>query len=318
MRDALSLLDMCLSLGGEVTEDSVRLVLGAADRQILFDMADAIARADAGVALAAAERLYRAGSDISVFLRDLSRHFRSLAVARICGADALTDMSGERRADYLRQAELFSQEKLLRVMDLIMRAESDTRWASSARSVLEICILKACSPADTQDVTALLERIAELENRLRGIESGQTAVRIAQAPAGAGQAGKAAREQAPSAPPPPPPVPQSEAEMWKNAVKKLRTENAALSYISRGRFEGVQDGAYRVTFAPQDSIYVTLMNADAQKQVVEALKACGAQDPRLSVGLQEDKQKRRQMERAQQSMDRLSETFGRENIQVSE
>lgn len=42
MRDALSILDMCLGYSNQVTEDLVRNVLGTSDRSFLFRFADAL------------------------------------------------------------------------------------------------------------------------------------------------------------------------------------------------------------------------------------------------------------------------------------
>ena len=81
----------------------------------------------------------------------------------VCRRTAVCRENARRCAD---QAKRFSQQRLLRVLDLCMRAEADTRWASSARSVLEIFALRACDQPEEKDMEALLERVSELEARL--------------------------------------------------------------------------------------------------------------------------------------------------------
>jgi DNA polymerase-3 subunit gamma/tau len=62
MRDALSLLDMCLSYGGGSADEAlVRDVLGAVDRGFLFAFADALLRGDAAGAVRAVDALMRSG-----------------------------------------------------------------------------------------------------------------------------------------------------------------------------------------------------------------------------------------------------------------
>ena len=319
MRDALSLLDMCLGMGGEVTEESVRLVLGAADSQILFDLAESIAAGDAAAAMGTVDRLYGMGSDVTVFLRDFGRHMRYLTTARLCGAEALTGMSAERADRYAKQAERFSVQKLTRVMENVLHAESDTRWASSPRSVLEMAVLRSCDPPETQDVTALLERIDTLESRLRAIESGAVTVRAAAAPAPAGrEAERPPREQAAGAPALPEP-PKSEAEVWKRTVAKLKAEQAQFSYVQRGRFMGVKDGAYVLAFQPQDDFYLSLINSDAARKAIgAALLACGAATGEFRAELLKDKAAEQREAQAEQSMRTLFDTFGRDNVQVSD
>ena len=317
MRDALSLLDMCLGMGGEVTEDSVRLVLGAADSQILFDLADRIADSDLAGAIGTVEKLYSMGADVSVFLRDFGRHMRCLTTARLCGAQALGGMSAERAARYEAQSQKFPPQKLLRVMEQVLRAESDTRWASSPRSVLEMAVLRACEPPEAQDVSALLERIDTLEKRLQAIESGAVAVRASAPAAAAGDAAPSRSAPAQLARIPEPP--KSEAEIWKRAVDKLRTENPQLSFLPRGRFLGVRDGAYTVAFQPQEAIYLSMLSSDAKRQLIkDALAASGASEADFRAELLKDKAAEQREQQAEQSMQTLFDTFGRENVQVSD
>ena len=318
MRDALSLLDMCLGLGGEVTEASVRTVLGAADSQTLFDLADRIGAGDQAGALQVVARLYGLGVDVSVFLRDFSRHIRSLTMARICGPEALTGMSAERAQRYAAQAADYPEQKLLRVMEYMMQAESDVRWASSARSVLEMAVIRAANPPDTMDNAALLERVETLENRLKQLESGAVTIAAPRKQA-AGEAAASAAPASEAAPVKPslPPVPQSEAEIWKNALSRVRTDGM-MSFLSQGRFLGVQDGAYTLGFPPGKDYFLTLLTDDRKRAVVEALEACGAVSPSFRVQMLEDKAAQKRKTQADESEQILIEAFGRENVQVSE
>ena len=293
----------------------MRLVLGAADSQILFDLADCIAAGDAAGAMKTVDRLYSMGSDVTVFLRDFGRHMRYLTTARLCGAGALTGMSTERAERYAKQAEAFSAQKLMRVMEYVLHAESDTRWASSPRSVLEMAVLRACDPPETQDVTALLERIDTLETRLKAIESGAVTVRAAAAPA---DKGAPAQPRTPAAPPRPEP-PKSEAEVWKRAVAKLKAEQAQLSYVQRGVFQGVREGAYVLAFQPQDEFYLSLISNDRTKKIIgDVLLACGAATGEFRAELLKDREAEQREAQAEQNMQTLFDTFGRDNVQVSD
>ena len=61
MRDALSILDMCLGYSNQVTEDLVRNVLGTSDRSFLFRFADALEKEDASAVMRMIDELMRAG-----------------------------------------------------------------------------------------------------------------------------------------------------------------------------------------------------------------------------------------------------------------
>ncbi|MHA1153350.1 MAG: DNA polymerase III subunit gamma/tau, partial [Alphaproteobacteria bacterium] len=83
VRDGLSLLDQAIALqGGEgsdvaVSADSVRAMLGLADRAQVFDLLEAVLRGQAAEALGILGTLYEVGADPVVVLRDLleASHF---------------------------------------------------------------------------------------------------------------------------------------------------------------------------------------------------------------------------------------------------
>ena len=324
MRDALSMLDMCMGLGGEITEDTVRAILGAVDRPFLFAYADTLARRDQAAALRMTEKLFAGGNDVSVFIRDLSRHVRFLAMAGAGAAEGLSGVSAETAERYREQAKLFSRERLVRLLDLLMRAEADARWASSPRAVLELCVLRACEAPEEKDLTALMERIGELEARLAQFESGQLAVRVA---APAAQEAAPARQPETTAPAVPAsgadeadePVSPDDGALWKKAADEAVRRSAMLSFLPKARFAGRTGNEWTVTFSEADSFYIQILNRPANQAVVEeSLKACGAEDPVFRAALAGEKPKKKSRPGADRSMEKLSEIFGRENIQLTD
>ena len=144
MRDALSILDMCLGYSNQVTEDLVRNVLGTSDRSFLFRFADALEKEDASAVMRMIDELMRAGREPMVFAKDVSQHLRALLIAK-CSPDdlsALLDLTQEDAQEYAQQAEKFTTTRLMHMLELFMRVETDLRWASSPRIVLENAALK--------------------------------------------------------------------------------------------------------------------------------------------------------------------------------
>ena len=86
MRDALSLLDVCLSYtDGEVTGQLARDVMGTTGRAFMFDFAAALLREEAGEALGLIDGAMRRGSDPQVFARDAAAHLRAVMLAAVAG-----------------------------------------------------------------------------------------------------------------------------------------------------------------------------------------------------------------------------------------
>ena len=110
MRDALSILDMCLGYRNDVDEELVRNVLGTSDKGFLFRFADALEAQDAAMLMSMIDELMRGGREPMVFAKDVSQHLRALLMAKCCGEDlaALLDLTQEDAAEYAEQAEAFT------------------------------------------------------------------------------------------------------------------------------------------------------------------------------------------------------------------
>lgn len=167
MRDALSLLDCCLSYtDSTVTLQLARDVLGTAGRAFMFDFADALIDFDAARALLLIDEMMNKGCDPQVFTRDVVAHLRALLLASAVGdIAALLEITPEDAARFSEQSKRVSPERLSRWMDLFIHAEPDMKWATRPRTVLELCCVRACHPEQEADA-ALSERLERMEKLL--------------------------------------------------------------------------------------------------------------------------------------------------------
>ena len=323
MRDALSILDMCMGSGEKITEEHVRAALGTADRAFLFSFADAIAGRDGEKVLRLTDELMRGGRDVQVFLKDLSAHLRLLMAALLCGpGESLPGTGGENARRCAEQAKRFSQQRLLRVLEMCMRAEADTRWAASARSVLEIFALRACDQPEEKDVEALLERVAELEQRIRDLE--QNGVRAAVPAESAKAAPKTEKPASPASKAPiETPVPAGSRppkDVWNDALKLLKkTEPAIFGPLSRAKYGGYQDGVYKASFAPEEGIFQTMLSQAERKAKIEnALRQSGGQDARFEAVALSAPPDPAAGENQEKNVNGLIDMFGRDKVQIDE
>ncbi len=145
MRDGLSALDQVLAFSDQrVTADDVSKVLGLIGRDVQFDIAETVAREDAGAILDHAARVVEAGFDLRAVCRELARLMRDLMVLRIDASRASDpDIASElERERLLALAQLYSREDLLRSFDLLAMAERDLRSSSQPRHTFEMALLK--------------------------------------------------------------------------------------------------------------------------------------------------------------------------------
>ena len=172
MRDALSILDMCLGYSSDVDESLVRRILGTSDSSFLFEYCGAMVEKDAGKIFMMIDQLMRDGKDPAVFAKDVSRHVRALLIAKTSPEDLarVMDITNEEAAEFIHQSEKMTVTRLMKTLDLYMSLETDMRYASTPRMSLENAAIKSCLKVDDTDGQALNDRIAELEREIEQLK----------------------------------------------------------------------------------------------------------------------------------------------------
>lgn len=174
MRDCLSIADQCLSFSGnKITKEDVLTVLGSVNPDFIFDFADAVIRSDAASVMKNVEQVVSGGRDLGVFIQDLTNHFRSLLFAKVMGRCAdILDCTEDTMQRYIDQAKNAGRARLERTLDELMKLQPSLKWVMRPRVLLESTLMQLCHPQEQTEVTALLDRIEELERKL---ESGSFA-----------------------------------------------------------------------------------------------------------------------------------------------
>lgn len=323
MRDALSILDMCLGYQSDVTEELVHQVLGTSDRSFLFRFAEALELEDASTVMGMIDELMRAGREPMVFAKDVSQHLRALLMALCCPDDlaALLDLTPEDAEAYVGQASHFTQTRLMRMLELFMNVETDLRWASSPRIVLENAALKACLRTQETDAAALNDRIAELEKKLSALNDQLKSGAFSPAP-GASPKPAAAKPAARKAEAPKQkvltPTGRSAAETWKEALSALkRTAPGVSGFLTQGKFAGTDGVTYRWEAPAAMPFYAEVLNKEDKRALIAAAltEAAGVESQFEASAAHADTA----ADDAESSLlSGLEETFSKQNVIVQE
>ena len=328
MRDAFSILDMCVAgaESGQITAAQTRDMLGTSDREFLFAFFQLLADRDEYGVMRKVDELMRSGREPQVFLRELSGHSRSLLTVKAVKQDAasILDVTEEDEKRYREQAEQFSEARLLKMLDLFMRAEGELRFASTPRIGLESAALHACEQSAGEDNSALLERLGDLEAKLSKLEadiaSGQLVPAAVQPAAGSVKAAAPKAETA--APPKPqlPPVPADAQGVWERVLDTIKKKEVSmLAFIKTSRFIGAKGNVYQVMIPQSDRAkYDGLMQPKRRDRISAILTEITGKPTMFEAVMETDvgsKKLDAVRENAQQS---LIDTFGRENVQIDE
>lgn len=167
MRDALSLLDQCVSFcGNSISKKDVQDVLGNIDSEILFSVSESILSGDAGMCLSLLDKVIRSGRDVSVFIGDLLIHLRYLLFAKTCGdCSEILDITEDQMSVYSKQAKKADESQILFAIEKLTDAQSKLRFFPYPRILAESALVRTCRPVDEHTLEALEARVAQLENR---------------------------------------------------------------------------------------------------------------------------------------------------------
>lgn len=145
MRDALSVLDRCLSADGKITADVVREYAGVADNRHLFRFTEMIADGDAAGCIGLLAELHGRSKDIARIIDELSMTFRDLMLCRtIPGAAQLLSAMPCDHAEIKRLAEKFTLENILRCLELLRQCADSMGKTRQRRTAAEMCFVRMC------------------------------------------------------------------------------------------------------------------------------------------------------------------------------
>ncbi len=151
MRDALSILDTCAGVGGEVTQQLVRRMAGVTDKSYLFDISDAVLRADAAGVLALVAQLREKSVDVKRLCDELILHYRNLLLAGVPGGqEFLMGTSAEEQARYEQAAKNVPPQVAVRAVKVLSDALDKMGKGTDARIELELALFTLCQPQEAR------------------------------------------------------------------------------------------------------------------------------------------------------------------------
>lgn len=160
MRDAISALDQVLAaVDGEVTATEVSELLGVPDVTICRRAAAAILEGDRRAVFEVVAELVSGGRDLKHFVTLFMHYLRDVVVCRAAPDRPNLLEWPDERAALTAFAEKFSEEDLLRSLDVLTRAQDGLRWSPEPRFHLEMALLKLVEMPRLAAFETLLERL---------------------------------------------------------------------------------------------------------------------------------------------------------------
>ena len=193
MRDALSLLDQCISfyLGQVLTYDKVLDVLGAVDTEVFSRLLRKVLSGDVTGSIHVLEDLITGGRELGQFVSDFTWYMRNLLLVKTSeNPEEAIDVSSENLKLLKEESGMTDVETLMRYIRIFSDLSNQIRFASQKRVLVEIALIKLCRPAMETNLDSVLDRLRVLEKQMEERPVQQVIVRESEA-CGAGEPGAA-------------------------------------------------------------------------------------------------------------------------------
>ena len=175
LRDALSILDQCMSFGNEMIEyDDVIELLGTVNIDELFELSQAIIDENTKKTLQILNEFIIWGKDIRNLINDLIDHFRNLMVCKVSkDLDEIISLPEESIERLKEQSKTININDLIRILNILSETQDSMKSSSNTRILAEVTMMKIAQPMFDESKEALIKRIENLEQI---IESGNIKV----------------------------------------------------------------------------------------------------------------------------------------------
>jgi len=169
MRDALSILEQCISLGDNKIEyKQIVDMLGIVNNDDIFKITDELINCNIENSLKIVDTLSSSGKDISLFIKDLINHMRNLMICKVSSnLDEIINLSKDAIDSLKDQSNKINIESIMRYIKILQEAEEQSKWTKQTRLYLEIAIIKICRREYDTSSEVILTRLNSLEKNIK-------------------------------------------------------------------------------------------------------------------------------------------------------
>lgn len=140
MRDAITLLDKCLSLSHDLTLENVLKTIGAEDYSTFITFLSALEEKEKELSIKVVEDVYNAGKDVKQFMKDFAKFILEAEKYALYGNFDYVNLPNtlESNLKQLNSTDLFN------VMDFVVMLNNQIKWENDSKTLIELSILIYC------------------------------------------------------------------------------------------------------------------------------------------------------------------------------
>ena len=265
VRDGLSLLDQCLSGGGNsLDRDTVLEYLGTVADDFFIKLTDLVASGDAASGIVMLDEILRDGKDVKLLVSDWLSHYRSLLVSKyVDSPENILNMSTENVAKLMEQSRGMDLADIERGILLLSKTINDVRYSSQPRILMELAIVMLSGRVSEEsgavygNLRVNLKKSAEKPriSEKNAIPDQKNAKR---APASESNQVKTAEQAAPVAP-----ASENLSDIWEAVWDKVGSRGTMVMARLNSSLAGISESDFKVIFTNKYAMEQVERNAES-------------------------------------------------------
>lgn len=147
MRDAITLMDKCLSLSSDLTLENVLKTIGGEDYDTFFNFLDKLVCHIHSQSLDIIENIYNSGKDLKQFMRDFAKFILEVEKYSVCGnfEHITLPITPEIKRKLFNLTETEDDRNaLFDVMNFVVSLNNQIKWDNDPKTLIELSILIYC------------------------------------------------------------------------------------------------------------------------------------------------------------------------------
>ena len=144
MRDAITLLDKCLSLSHDVTLENVLKTIGSEDYDTFFAFLEELCNREKNC-ITIIEHVYISGKDVKQFMKEFSKFILDVEKYILYGTEDYMDIPAT--SENLEKLNVFKDKlrsEVFDVMELVVSLNEILKWEQDLKTLIELSLLLYC------------------------------------------------------------------------------------------------------------------------------------------------------------------------------
>lgn len=169
MRDALSILDRCVSFTQDkIDYETVINLLGTVNYQTIMEVASSLLDKDIEKTMVLVDNILDQGKELTFFLDELIIYFRNLLIIKTTNiTENLTKVSDDAIKEFKSISEKISVDEIVYYIEELSSTQVECKRALNPKILLETKLIKMMHTSNAFNVDELIKRIETLENSIK-------------------------------------------------------------------------------------------------------------------------------------------------------